>query len=340
MGNNRIIRKTVQGLLATAGLITAQGALAATPVANEVHSWNIPAEDAPAAVRDFGGQSGVVISAAQKDLEGKRLNAVMGSLTVDNALRQLVAGTGLKYVYDSSGRAVTVTAEHPDGDKPTTREDTHSSPPSSTARSDVDRMLLMEEIVVTARKRLENLQDVPLSAEVVSGLAIAQRNNNTLTDLAQTTPSIHINSTGAGGQMFIRGIGSGTSLTFDQSVGTFIDDIYHGRTRVADAVYLDLDRGEILKGPQTTFFGNNTVAGALNVVTARPTDTFSGSIRALYGQFGQYTGEGVLNIPLSDALAVRIAAIGAGLRGWQKNPYAGHDQPDENNKAARVTFLY
>ncbi len=340
MANNRIIRKTIQGLLAAAALATAH---AATPVANEVHSWNIPAEDAPAAVRDFGVQSGVVISAAQKDLEGKRLNAVMGSLTVDNALRQMVAGTGLKYVYDSTGRAVTLTAEHPEGGggKPTTKEDARSTPPSSSApRADVERMLLMEEIVVTARKRLENLQDVPISAEVVSGQTIAQENANTLTELAQTTPSIHINSTGATGQMFIRGIGSGNTLQFDQSVGTFIDDIYHGRTRIADAIYLDLDRVEILKGPQSTFFGNNAVAGALNIVTARPTDTFGGSVRALYGQFGQYTAEGALNIPLSDTLAVRIAAIGDGMSGWQKNPYAGRDQPDENNKAGRVTFLY
>src|SRR3569833_472610 len=342
MGNNRIIRKTIQGLLASAGLFLVLGALAATPVANEVHSWNIPAEDASVAVRDFGVQSGVVISAAQKDLEGKRLNAVMGSLTVDSALRQLVEGTGLKYIYDSSGRAVTLTVDRPDGGgvKPTTKEDTHNTPPSSAPRADVERMLLMEEIVVTARKRLENLQDVPISAEVVSGKTIAEENANNLTELAQTMPSIHVNSTGATGQMFIRGIGSGNTLQFDQSVGTFIDDIYHGRTRIADAIYLDLDRVEILKGPQSTFFGNNAVAGALNIVTARPTDTFGGSVRALYGQFGQYAAEGALNIPLSDTLAVRIAAIGDGLSGWQRNPYIGRKQPDQNNKAGRVTFLY
>jgi len=253
-----------------------------------------------------------------------------------------VAGTGLKYVYDSTGRAVTLTAAHPDGGgKPTIKEETRSPPPpSSTSRADVERMLLMEEIVVTARKRVENLQEVPISAEVVNGQTIAQENSNNLTELSQTLPSIHINSTGAGGQMFIRGIGSGTSLTFDQSVGTFIDDIYHGRTRVADAIYLDLDRVEILKGPQSIFFGNNAVAGALNIVTARPTDTFGGSVRALYEQFGQYADEGAINIPLSDSFAVRIAAIGDGMTGWQKNPYAGRDQPRENNKAGRVTFLY
>src|SRR3569833_2671478 len=110
MTSNRIIRKTVRGLLVAAACIAAEAALAAGPVANEVHSWNIPAEDAPAALRAFGVQSGVAISAEQKDLEGKRLNVVMGSFIVDSALRQLVEGTGLRYVYDPSGRAVTLTA--------------------------------------------------------------------------------------------------------------------------------------------------------------------------------------------------------------------------------------
>jgi len=106
MTNNRIIWKTIHGLLAAAACAAASAALAAEPVANEMHTWNIQAEDAPAALRDFGVQSGVAISAEQKDIEGKRLNAVTGSLTVESALRQLVAGTGLKYVYDASGRAV------------------------------------------------------------------------------------------------------------------------------------------------------------------------------------------------------------------------------------------
>src|SRR5882672_8750911 len=104
MTNNRIIGRTVNRVLATAACMTAAAALAGEPVSNELHSWNIPAEDAQAAVRDFGIQSGVAISAEQKDIEGKRLNAVTGSLTVESALRQLVAGTGLNYGYDASGR--------------------------------------------------------------------------------------------------------------------------------------------------------------------------------------------------------------------------------------------
>jgi iron complex outermembrane recepter protein len=339
MANTRI-RHVVHGLLAASVCLTGQAALAAQPVANEVHAWNIPAEDGPAAVRDFGIQSGVAISAVQTDLQGKRLNAVTGSMSVDSALRLLVAGTGLKYVYDATGRAVTLTAASSPAPAQKTPANTTRDPPA-TSSEPPSRVVILEEIVVTARKRSEDIQEVPISAEIVSGQTLADYNIKTLGELSQTIPGIQLNGTSAGGQFFIRGVGSGTSFTFDQSVGTFIDDIFHGRTRIADEAFLDLDRIEVLKGPQSTYFGSNAVAGALNIVTAKPTtDAFGGSVRALYGQYGQYAGEGMLNIPLSSDLAVRIAAIGDGLSGWAQDPYAGHKQPDQNNKAGRITFLY
>jgi len=334
------VRAVVQGLLATAAYVTANAAFAAAPIADEVHSWNIPAEDGPSAVRDFGIQSGVAISAVQADLQGMKLNAVSGSMSVDKALRTLVAGTGLKYVYDASGKAVTLTPAA----KPAAAKTTQTTGPAGT-RADppppADDAVLLEEIVVTARKREENLQEVPVSAKVISGQTLAQYNIGSLTELSQSLPGVQLNPTGSSGQFFIRGIGSGTSLTFDQSVGTFIDDIYHGRTRVADEAILDLDRVEVLEGPQTTYFGNNAVAGALNIVTAKPNvDSFEGRVRALYGQYGQYAGEGMLNIPINSDFAVRIAAIGDGMKGWAKDPYAGEDKPVVSNKAGRVTFLY
>jgi iron complex outermembrane receptor protein len=198
----------------------------------------------------------------------------------------------------------------------------------------------LEEIVVTAQKRQENLQDVPVSVQVVSGQTMQLQNLNSLEDVGQIVPSVHINATGSGGQIFIRGIGSGTSQTFDQSVGMFIDDIYHGRARITGATFLDLDHLEILKGPQSTFFGNNAIAGAFNILAKKPDDTFDGYVRALYGQFGQYAAEGAVNVPIDEVLAVRFAGSFTGLDGWQKNPYAGEDQPHQDNKAGRVTLLF
>jgi outer membrane receptor protein involved in Fe transport len=86
---------------------------------------------------------------------------------------------------------------------------------------------------------------------------------------------------------------------------------------------------------------NNAIAGALNIITNKPsTDSYSGYVRALYGEYGQYATEAAVNVPISDQLAVRIAGIVDGQDGWQKNPYVGEDQPNGNDQALRVSLLW
>jgi iron complex outermembrane receptor protein len=200
---------------------------------------------------------------------------------------------------------------------------------------------LVEEIVVTARLREEPLQDVPISAQVVSGEKLGQQNLNSLGDLSELVPSLHVEPVGRSTDIYIRGIGSGNNASFDQSVGTFVDDIYHGRSRTSAATFLDLDRVEILKGPQSTFFGDNAIAGALNIVTRKPSlDNADGFVRTLYGQYGQYAVEGAAGAPITDTFAVRLAATANGMTGWIKNINDGSHSPDENNKAGRITLLY
>jgi iron complex outermembrane recepter protein len=140
------------------------------------------------------------------------------------------------------------------------------------------------EIVVTAQRRSENLQNVPISAQVVNGQTLLLENLNSLQQVTETVPSVHIGENSRSSDLYIRGIGSGENQTFDQSVGTFIDDIYHGRSRTSVATFMDLDRVEVLKGPQSTFFGNNAIAGAFNITTNKPTTEFSALGRALYGE--------------------------------------------------------
>ena len=211
------------------------------------------------------------------------------------------------------------------------------APPTGTASATPQ----IEEVVVTVQRRQETLQEVPTSAEVVTGETIAQRNLGSLVDLAQTVPSVHISNDGAGGQLFIRGVGSGSNETFDQSVATFVDDIYHGSAHETAASFLDVERVEVLKGPQSTFFGNNAIAGALNIITAKPTlDEFGGYARALYGDYGQYTAEAAVNVPVSDQFAFRVAANVNGLSGWQENPTVGENQPNQSNQAGRISALW
>lgn len=198
--------------------------------------------------------------------------------------------------------------------------------------------LRLEEVVVTSRRREEPLQEVPTSVQIVSGEVIARQSISSVLDLQETLPSIHISNDGAGGQAFIRGVGSGQNMIFNQSVASFVDDIYHGSARSTAASFLDVERVEVLKGPQTTFFGNNAIAGALNIVTTRPSmDGFGGYARGLYGEYGQYVGEAAMNIPVTDDFALRVAGNFNGQDGWQDNDYVGEKQPNRKNRAGRLS---
>jgi iron complex outermembrane receptor protein len=216
-----------------------------------------------------------------------------------------------------------------------TQSTVHAAEPSVDAN---DGQLV--EIVVTAQRRSENLQNVPISTQVISGQTLTNQNLNSLVDLSETVPSVHVNTGASSGDMYIRGIGSGDQQSFDQSVGTFVDDIYHGRSRMSDNAFLDVDQVEVLKGPQSTFFGNNAIAGALNIITKKPSETFDASARALYGTDGQYTFEGAVGGPITETLAVRAAAIVDGGDGWIKNVGTGQYGPKTYNDGGRLTFAF
>ena len=193
---------------------------------------------------------------------------------------------------------------------------------------------------MTAQRRSESLQNVPISAQVLSGDQLATLNLNDLENISEIVPAVHISHAGATSDMYIRGIGSGNSQSFDQSVGTFIDDIYHGRARSSTDQLFDIDRIEVLKGPQSTFFGNNAIAGAFNIVTKRPTDTFEADARALYGMFGQYAVESAVSGPITDQLSARLAGLINGGTGWIMNNNTDEREPREYDTAGRITLVY
>ena len=199
----------------------------------------------------------------------------------------------------------------------------------------------LQEVIVTAQKRREDLQKVPVSVQVVSSAKLAQENFNSFEGLSQTLPAVHVSTNSDSAAIFIRGIGSGENQSFDQSVAMFTDDIYHGRSFMSTATFLDLDRIEVLKGPQSTFFGNNAIAGALNIVTKQPGDAFAGWGRLLYGQFGTYAAEGAVGGPITDTFGARLAITRNGdYEGWIDTVNTGEHVPRINNEAARLTFRF
>jgi outer membrane receptor protein involved in Fe transport len=199
----------------------------------------------------------------------------------------------------------------------------------------------VEEIVVTAQKRQEGLQDVPIAIAVVSGEDIQRMSVRNLEEIATTTPGFQIQQSPAQSGIYIRSIGSGASNQgFEQSVGLFIDGVYAGRERLFQAPFLDIQRVEVLKGPQSVILGKNTTAGAINITTARPTDELEGSVSALYGENGEYAGTAILSGPLSESVSGRFAARASGMDGYLRNTFTGEDEPQVDDIAARASLQW
>jgi iron complex outermembrane receptor protein len=201
---------------------------------------------------------------------------------------------------------------------------------------------MLEEVVVTATKRAEGLQDVPIAISVVSGEKIEQFGITELDELSAYLPNVHIGESGGNNQIFIRGVGSGNNAGFEQSVGTFIDGVYFGRARNSRSAFLDLQRVEVLKGPQSTLFGKNTIAGAINITTAQPEDVFEGFVEATYEtELEGFGVTGMVSGPLTENLRGRLVAKTYERDGWMDNIFPGaEDGASQENDIVRGTLVW
>ncbi|MBN7797190.1 TonB-dependent receptor plug domain-containing protein [Parahaliea mediterranea] len=186
----------------------------------------------------------------------------------------------------------------------------------------------LEEVIVTATKRAQGLQDVPIAMSVMTGNGMREGGIQGLDEMSAYMPSVHITEATDGDQIFIRGVGSGVNFGFEQSVGMFIDGVYFGRGRNARFAFLDVERVEVLKGPQSTLFGKNTIAGAINISSAKPSAQFESYLEANYNTELEGRGvTGVLSGPITDTLAGRIVGLSYQDNGYVENTYVGEDGP-------------
>lgn len=192
---------------------------------------------------------------------------------------------------------------------------------------------VLEEVIVTAQKRAQSLQDVPFSVSALSGQALENSGVVDLMDLQSVSPSLMTPSTGAPGQgasFRLRGFGSPPfQLGIEPAVATFVDGVYRSRSGIAVNDLVDIDRIEVLKGPQGTLFGKNTTAGVIHVITNRPEmEALEGFVDAGYEKYDRKRASGVVNLPLGDTTALRVSGQWAEGDGWLKEPI---DEDDSNN---------
>ena len=199
----------------------------------------------------------------------------------------------------------------------------------------------LEEVIVTAQKRAESLQDVPISISTVSGEKIQDNSIVNFAALADFVPSLHIADASVNTNIYMRGIGSGNNRGFEQSVGMYLDGVYLGRGRQYRSGLMDIERVEVLRGPQGTLFGKNTVAGAINITTASPVvgDGTSGEVNVSIEENGGSIAEGFIQGG-GETFAARVALRGRETDGYVYNAFLDQDEGAIEEFGGRVTLVW
>jgi len=347
-----------QILFATSAIIC----MAAAPAAAQVKTFDIPAQAANSGIAQLGRQADVQIGVARKDTRGKRTNAVRGQMTVDRALGQLLQDTGLiaratgsqSYTVIPSQRVASAAtparfALATTGAK-ISQESANSSGEDEAANAGIN-----DEIVVTALKKVENIQDVPASISVIGGQRLERSGATQLADYAAYVPGLVVDSGGTPGQarITLRGL---PPITSTSMVGSYIDDSPLGSSAgwvsapsfALDMLPYDIDRIEVLRGPQGTLYGANTMGGLIKYVTKAP------DLNRLSGRAGVEAStiegagdlgwgvKGSVNLPIvAGKLAARVSVYNQMTPGFIDNGLTGEkDENDVRQTGGRVAILW
>lgn len=327
--------KLSHGLIGVAAAIAimASGEAAAQ---TSPRNYDIPAQDLASALRAFARASGGEVAFDPKLLRGKKSPAINGRLSPDEAMTRLLRASGLVGKRGASGiyiiKAAPIVAQPPLRPVPNrasfVQEPAPIAPPA-VAPPPAEQSSGLDDIVVTAEKRPESLQRTPITISVLNAGALEERGVTGLQGLVNdTVPGLRVRPFAGRTSAFviaIRGItpGDPTQVTRDPTVGVYVDGVYLGRVQGLGTEFLEVERIEVLKGPQGTLFGRNAVAGAISIVSKKPTGEFGGTINAgVRNLNGQNVGLH-LNLPRFGNMSAKIDAIYAKRDGTVDNPLPG-----------------
>lgn len=192
------------------------------------------------------------------------------------------------------------------------------------------------EIIVTAQKRAQSLNDVALSITAASAEQLQSKGVTSVDQLSRISPGFSVGTTFTGNQVFsLRGVNFNTAqISASPTVSTYVDEASLPYAVMTGAMMLDVERVEVLKGPQGTLFGQNATAGSVNVIAAKPTGDLQAGFRTEVNNFGKVFAEGFVSGPLTDTLRARIAASITQFGDWQRGYYLTDAKNGDQNKGA------
>jgi outer membrane receptor protein involved in Fe transport len=214
--------------------------------------------------------------------------------------------------------------------------------PAAAAAQNVRNEGVIDVVIVTAQKREEQLVDVPIAVAAFNEEALARQQIDQATDLQLNVPNVSYTKTNFTGSNFqIRGIGvSSVGASGDSGVETHFNSMPIKNPRLFETEYFDIERVEVLRGPQGTLYGRNATGGAVNVIARKPQKEFGGALELDAGDYSSFKAKGAINLPLGENFAARFAAYGFQRDGYSENLYTGNDIDGRDQYAARGALRF
>ncbi len=216
---------------------------------------------------------------------------------------------------------------------------THNAAADQQAIETEDKKI--ETITVTSQKRIERLIDVPISVTNVGKEELAQRGIKKLRNIGDAAPNLTISQgSDFSSKINIRGVGANSrNIGFDSRVGVYIDGVYLGQSPAINQGLIDLERVEVLRGPQGTLFGKNTIAGAINLISQEPTDEFEGSINVNLGNYGIQDYNLQVNVPLAETTFAKVFLNQTKQDGYVDNLFTGTEAGAKDETSGRINLI-
>ena len=352
--DSRLNRKRLVVGLLTAAMIEAPMAQQDVRI-----SFNIPSQKASTALIALGEQADITVL-VKHDARDVQLAQIRGMYTVEEAIKRLLRGSGLAYRINNSSIIVSLSAkgESLNSDRKNNIAYKHKSKPKSQVFTAISAALLsvltpvtgtgqeagntsglvLEEILVTAEKREISLEDAPLSVTALSPGELDNNNIKNLVDLSSHAPGLIVaKAEGFSRNVTIRGVGFETTQNGASIPGVsyHIDGVFIADANATNVDFVDVERVEVLRGPQGTVYGQNSTGGAINVITKKPDfDGLSGKAEFSYGNFDYLQARGGVNVPVSDAVSVRLSGTYVNHDGFSEivgGSLDGYDLDEEDN---------
>ncbi|MEM1261931.1 MAG: TonB-dependent receptor [Pseudomonadota bacterium] len=309
--------------------------------ATDVVQFDIPAQRADMALMAFAEQADLTLVFSVEEVRDKQANAVSGRFTLAQAANLLLDGTGLNATFGSELvlKVVDSAAAEPQGsdmnEKPEKRGILAGiaaalvGAGAGAQEASTDSQFALDEIVVTAQRREEGVQSIPLAVTALDRTRLTRAGVLSPDRLELLTPNLTFSQSGSSPRFSLRGVSAtGAELNADPVVGVFVDGVYQSRTAQAMAGFVDLERVEVVRGPQGTLYGRNTTGGSINLISRKPSvEDYEFGMQATAGDFSHFNVRGFVNVPINDRVAFRFAGLHEVRDGWAENL----NLPDDTN---------